>query len=55
VKGWAANVVADLNRTKHVVHAEYNCLDLEDENRKLARCVCVCGGGGGRGENENLG
>jgi hypothetical protein len=35
VRGWAANVVAELNKTKQVVAVEYNCLDLEAESREL--------------------
>jgi hypothetical protein len=35
VRGWAANVVAKLNRTKHYVAVEYNMLDLEAESRPL--------------------
>jgi hypothetical protein len=35
VRGWAANVVADLNRQKQSIAAEYNCLDMEAENRSL--------------------
>jgi hypothetical protein len=35
VRGWATNVVAELNKTKQVVAAEYNCLDLEVERREL--------------------
>jgi hypothetical protein len=35
VRGWAANVVAELNRTKQSVAAEYNMLDLKAESRPL--------------------
>jgi hypothetical protein len=35
VRGWANNVVAELNRHKQSVAAEYNALDLETESRIL--------------------
>jgi hypothetical protein len=35
VGGWAANVIAELNRHKQEVAAEFNCLDLEAEEREL--------------------
>jgi hypothetical protein len=35
VRGWTANVVAELNKTKHSIAVEYNFLDLEAENREL--------------------
>jgi hypothetical protein len=35
VRGWATNVIAELNKHKQVVTAEYNLLDLESENRSL--------------------
>jgi hypothetical protein len=35
VKGWAINVIAELNKHKQVVAAEYNLLDLEAEVRVL--------------------
>jgi hypothetical protein len=35
VRGWAANVVAELNRTKQELAVEYNWYDLEAEGREL--------------------
>jgi hypothetical protein len=35
VRGWAANVVIEVNSHKQVVSAEYNWLDIEFENRVL--------------------
>jgi asparagine synthetase A len=35
VRGWAANVIAELNKHKQIVAVEYNLLDLEAENRNL--------------------
>jgi hypothetical protein len=35
MRGWANNVVAELNKYKHVVAAEYNLLDEEEDNRML--------------------
>jgi hypothetical protein len=35
VRGWAANVVAELNRSKQPIAGEYNMLDIEAENRNL--------------------
>jgi hypothetical protein len=35
VRGWAANVIAELNKHKQVIAAEYNLLDLESENRSM--------------------
>jgi hypothetical protein len=35
VRGWANNVVAELNKYKHAVVAEYNMLDEEEDNRLL--------------------
>jgi hypothetical protein len=35
VTGWAANVVAELNRKKQTVAAEFNWLDMEFESREL--------------------
>jgi hypothetical protein len=35
VRGWAANVIAELNKHKQVVAIEYNLLDLESKNRCL--------------------
>lgn len=37
VRGWAANVVAELNKSKKDIADEYNILDLESENRNLSR------------------
>jgi hypothetical protein len=34
-KGWAANVIADMNRQKQSIMAEFNWLDIESENRVL--------------------
>jgi hypothetical protein len=31
IRGWAANVVAELNRVKQIVAAEFNWLDMEAE------------------------
>jgi hypothetical protein len=31
IRGWAVNVVAELNRVKQIVAAEFNWLDLEAE------------------------
>jgi hypothetical protein len=36
VRGWTNNVVADLNKHKQALAAEYNWLDEEDENRSLS-------------------
>jgi hypothetical protein len=38
VRGWVANMIADLNRQKQLVAAEFNWLDLEAENRILDDC-----------------
>jgi hypothetical protein len=38
VRGWEANMIADLNRQKQLVAAEFNWLDLEAENRILDDC-----------------
>jgi hypothetical protein len=35
VRGWAANVVAELNREKQAIAAELNWLDMEPEKRPL--------------------
>jgi hypothetical protein len=35
VRGWVANVVVELNRTKQSMAVEYNMLDLEVESRPL--------------------
>jgi hypothetical protein len=35
VRGWAANVVIEVNSHKQVVSGEYNWLDIEFENRVL--------------------
>jgi hypothetical protein len=35
VRVWANNVVAELNKYKNVVAAEYNLLDEEEDNRLL--------------------
>jgi hypothetical protein len=35
VRGWANNVVAEINKYKQVVAAEYNLLDEEEDNRLL--------------------
>jgi hypothetical protein len=35
VRCWANNVVVELNKYKHVVDAEYNVLDEEEEHRML--------------------
>jgi hypothetical protein len=35
VRGWAANVIADLNKQKQYVAAKFNWLDLEAEHREL--------------------
>jgi hypothetical protein len=37
VRGWASNVVAELNRHKQTVAAEFNCLDMKAEGRVLDR------------------
>jgi hypothetical protein len=34
VRGWANNLITELNKHKHAVATEYNCLD-EEENRML--------------------
>jgi hypothetical protein len=34
-RGWIANVVADVNKRKQEVTDEYNCLDIEAEERQL--------------------
>jgi hypothetical protein len=34
-RGWAANVIAELNKYKQIVVSEYNTLDLEAEDRLL--------------------
>lgn len=36
VRGWAANMVAELNRNKKNLADEYNVLELEAENRTLS-------------------
>jgi hypothetical protein len=36
VRGWTNNVVADLNKHKQTLAAEYNWLDEEEENRSLS-------------------
>jgi hypothetical protein len=36
-RGWANNVIAELNKYKQAVAAEYNLLDIESENRTLDR------------------
>jgi hypothetical protein len=38
VRGWASNVVVEMNKTKHAVAAEYNLLDCEAENSVLESC-----------------
>jgi hypothetical protein len=35
IRGWAANVVAELNREKQTVAGEFNWLDMEAEQRPL--------------------
>jgi hypothetical protein len=35
IRGWAANVVAELNREKQTVAGEFNGLDMEAEQRPL--------------------
>jgi hypothetical protein len=35
VRGWSTNVIAELNRHKQEVVAEFNWLDLEAEEREL--------------------
>jgi hypothetical protein len=35
VRGWADNVVVELNKHKQEVHAEYNLLDAESKDRNL--------------------
>jgi hypothetical protein len=37
VRAWANNVVAEMNRYKQIVAAEFNHFDLEAENRMLDR------------------
>lgn len=37
VRGWAANVVADMNRDKKILADEYNILDIESETRHLSK------------------
>jgi hypothetical protein len=37
VRGWANNVVAEMNKYKQIVVVEFNHLDLEVENRMLDR------------------
>jgi hypothetical protein len=37
VRGWANNAVAEMNKHKQIVAAEFNHLDLEAENRMLDR------------------
>jgi hypothetical protein len=37
VRGWANNVVAEMNKYKQIVAAEFNYLDFESENRMLDR------------------
>jgi hypothetical protein len=34
-KGWATNVVAEMNRHKQEITAEYTCLDLEADTKRL--------------------
>jgi hypothetical protein len=34
-RGWAGNVIVELNKHKQSVAAEYNCLDMEAESRTL--------------------
>jgi hypothetical protein len=34
-RGWATNVVAELNRNRQEITAKYTCLDLEAETRRL--------------------
>jgi hypothetical protein len=36
VRGWANNVIAELNKHKQAVAVEYNWLDEEGENRNLS-------------------
>jgi hypothetical protein len=35
IRGWAANVMVELNREKQTVAAEFNWLDMEAEQRPL--------------------
>jgi hypothetical protein len=35
VRGWAANVIAELNKHEQAMAAEYNALDLEAESRSI--------------------
>jgi hypothetical protein len=35
VRGWASNVIVELNRHKQAMTREYNCMDLESESREL--------------------
>jgi hypothetical protein len=35
IRGWTANVVAELNREKQTVAGEFNWLDMEAEQRPL--------------------
>jgi hypothetical protein len=37
IRGWASNVIAELNKYKQTVVAEFNFLDFEAENRMLER------------------
>jgi hypothetical protein len=37
VRGWANNVVAEMNKYKRIVAVEFNHLDLEAENKMLDR------------------
>jgi hypothetical protein len=37
VRGWANNVVAEMNKYKQIVAAEFNYLDFESENRMWYR------------------
>jgi hypothetical protein len=34
-KGWATNVVAEMNRHKQEITTEYTCLDLEANTKRL--------------------
>jgi hypothetical protein len=36
VRGWANNIVVELNKHKQAVVAEYNWLDEEEESRSLS-------------------
>jgi hypothetical protein len=41
VRGWASNVIAELNRYKQSVVAKYSVLECESENRILeAHEIC---------------